>query len=433
MNWNIVNGRNHVSNVLVSIICYVYNHENYIKDALNSFLGQKVDFNYEIILRDDCSTDSSALIIQEYEKKYPNLIHGIYETENQYAKGVREFHRKTKAASKGKYIALCEGDDCWLDGNKLQIQVDYMEQHEECMMSAHNAVMVNCLDGQIQTMNPYLEEKDLTPCELIMQYRGNLPTASILIRREVFAFPSFFGEIGVGDIPIQFYCMTKGTIHYTDRIMSLYRYAHEGSWTRRTLEDEKHKIIHYIKMIQFFDCYNSYTKYIYFDCLKKKSRSYMEVILSVCDKMTLEEFDSICMKYNEETSHQYEKYFKKLYQIFHQKKDMFFVDKKVKEFMERFPVIVIFGAGYYGKRLASQLNHCNLDFNGFVVSDGKSVSEEINGKPVWNLKDVPYKAEEMGIIVAVDDRNWEELESLFENNRQIQYRYLFEVLEEIKR
>lgn len=421
-----------MNNPMVSIMCLTYNHERYIKDALHSFLSQKVNFNYEIVVRDDHSLDNTATIVREYEKEYPDIIHGVYETENKGLEEIERFIRTIKKYCRGKYIALCEGDDYWLDINKLQIQIDYMEKHNDCLMSVHNALMLNCLNGHIKTMNPYLEEKDISLDELIMQYRGNIPTASMVIRKEEYELDTFFGEVGVGDIPLQFRCAARGKIHYFDRIMSLYRFAHEGSWTKKTLEDDKYKVFHYIKMIRFFDKYNQYTNYAYSKFLEKKSREYMNVVVSAFDSVTLEKFDRIYGLYCSEMGDIYEKYLKKTYEIFHQKKDLFFVSPQIRNFIRKFTNIIILGAGDFGKRLASQLSNSDLSFKGFAVSDTQPIPGEIEEKAVWHLKDIPFKGEETGLIIAMDYKNWEELEDTLREKTSFAYIYPFEILDRDK-
>ena len=98
--------------VVVSIQCLVYNHEPFLRQCLDGFITQKTDFQFEAIVHDDASTDGSAAIIREYAERYPDIIKPIYQTENQYSKGVSPTAIVTKSC-RGKYIALCEGDDYW--------------------------------------------------------------------------------------------------------------------------------------------------------------------------------------------------------------------------------------------------------------------------------------------------------------------------------
>ena len=124
--------------VVVSVLCTAYNHEKYIRSALDGFVNQKTNFRYEVLINDDASTDHTAAIIAEYEAKYPDIIKPVYQTENQYSKGVFITKSILFPRSKGKYTAICEGDDYWCDENKLQKQVDFLESHEEYAACVHN-------------------------------------------------------------------------------------------------------------------------------------------------------------------------------------------------------------------------------------------------------------------------------------------------------
>ncbi|WP_025124803.1 glycosyltransferase [Myroides odoratimimus] len=127
---------------LVSISCITYNHGNYISEALDSFLDQVVDFPIEILVHDDASTDETTEIIREYEKKYPHIIKSVYQSENQYSKGVKvgKFNRERAV---GKYYATCEGDDYWSDVNKLAFQISFLEKYEEFSFCCHRANIFN--------------------------------------------------------------------------------------------------------------------------------------------------------------------------------------------------------------------------------------------------------------------------------------------------
>ncbi len=128
--------------LLTSICCVTYNHEQFIEDALYGFLMQVTDFPVEIIVHDDASTDNTPSIIRQYEQQYPRLIKTIYQSENQYSRGLSP-STLIRNLSRGKYIAVCEGDDCWTDPNKLQIQLDYLEQNPNVVISGHDALVVD--------------------------------------------------------------------------------------------------------------------------------------------------------------------------------------------------------------------------------------------------------------------------------------------------
>ena len=116
-------------NIMLSIVCHTYNHENYIGETIDGFLNQKTNFPFEIIIHDDASTDKTPLIIKEYQEKYPELIKVIYQTDNKYSKGINIWTNYTFPKCQGKYIALCEGDDYWTDEKKLQKQVVFLENN----------------------------------------------------------------------------------------------------------------------------------------------------------------------------------------------------------------------------------------------------------------------------------------------------------------
>lgn len=127
-----------MNNPLVSICCIAYNHAPFIRQCIDGFLMQKTSFKYEIIIHDDCSTDGTTDIIREYADKYPDIIRPIYQQENQYSKGVRGmFGKFVFPVARGKYLAICEGDDFWTSSNKLQMQVDVLEAHHEYAFCCH--------------------------------------------------------------------------------------------------------------------------------------------------------------------------------------------------------------------------------------------------------------------------------------------------------
>ena len=135
------------SDKIISIICLTYNHVPYIKQCLDGFLMQESTFPIEIIIHDDASTDGTQDILLEYQKKYPHLFHLILQAENQYSKGVNIFLDYLIPQIKGKYIALCEGDDYWTDPYKLQKQISFLEKYPSYSICCHHIKLFNQQNG----------------------------------------------------------------------------------------------------------------------------------------------------------------------------------------------------------------------------------------------------------------------------------------------
>lgn len=146
------------SELMVTIRCITYNHEPYIRQCLEGFVMQKTNFRFEAIVHDDASTDGTTGIIQEYAEKYPDIIKPIYETENQYSKHDGSLNRIMNEHTHGKYAAMCEGDDYWIDPLKLQKQVDFLEEHEEYGLVHTYFNYVNTNNEEINPPTPFYQE-----------------------------------------------------------------------------------------------------------------------------------------------------------------------------------------------------------------------------------------------------------------------------------
>lgn len=244
--------------IMVSVICTAYNHEKYIRQCLEGFVMQKTSFAYEVIVHDDASTDGTASIIKEIEEKYPDIIKPIYQTENQYSKGVRIGDTYIIPKIKGKYVATCEGDDYWCDANKLQLQVDFLESHPEYVGCTHNTKYENVKNGKHHTMFS-TEDKDLFLKDCVKTGSQSFHTSSVIVKREYYINkPDFVKTIkGVGDYPNGIYYALCGPIHYFGRVMSVYHFGTLGSWTdRMTAEVELKNNIQSISMLKMADEYS---------------------------------------------------------------------------------------------------------------------------------------------------------------------------------
>ena len=215
---------------LVSIVCVVYNHGPFLRSALDGFVMQKVDFPFEILVHDDASTDNSAEIIREYEAKYPDLFRAIYQTENQYTKQ-NIWADILFPRTKGKYIALCEGDDYWTDPLKLQKQVDFLESHPQYAMCFGNAMTHWEGIDRPDELFSHIEDRDYDSDEFSKGWI--CATATVVFRREVIntaLFKRYTSDkkIITGDLPLWATCATIGRIRGFSDVFSVYRRAQSG-------------------------------------------------------------------------------------------------------------------------------------------------------------------------------------------------------------
>ncbi len=267
-----------MNNIMVSVICTVYNHEKYLRKCLDGFVMQKTNFKFEVLIHDDASTDSSADIIREYEKKYPDIIKPIYQTENQHSKGIKISSTYLFPVAKGKYLAFCEGDDYWCDENKLQKQFDIMESNPDCSICVHKVAHVSENGMMLNKNNPNFEiSKSHFNCreffnELFVNSYLPFQTSSYFIRLSMFDYenkPCFWENCDVGDVPIILYCISKGNLCYIDKVLSCYRKNSNGSWSNRIFANIEKRIRHEENIKNMFEEYDDYTNYAYSNEIKK--------------------------------------------------------------------------------------------------------------------------------------------------------------------
>ena len=251
-------------NPKISIICNTYNHEKYIGQALESFVSQKISLPFEVLVNDDASTDSTADIVRAYEEKYPDIFKPIYQTENQFLKGVHITPDIQIARAKGKYLAFCEGDDYWTDENKLQVQYDFMEAHPEYSICCHAYSMID-KNGNLIEERYDLKEDGVVPLKKLIGNQLKVPHfATLFVRKECLDGynEAFYGE-SANDMRMRLFCAAKKPIYYINKNMSAYRRFTEGSWTLRIGKDHDKFLENQRKTIEFLYNYDNYTKQIY--------------------------------------------------------------------------------------------------------------------------------------------------------------------------
>ncbi|MEA5127276.1 MAG: glycosyltransferase [Proteiniphilum sp.] len=214
----------------VSINCITYNHEKYIKETIEGFLRQKTTFPIEILIHDDASTDKTAEIIREYGSKYPSLIKPIYQTENQYSKRDGTIGRIQRNRAKGKYYTVCEGDDYWADPLKLQKQIEYMESHPECGITATSAYILNDKTRKLKSLP--LSNAEYRFEDFVLGNRiSNLTscTRTDLIRQYVAEIKPERRSWKSGDYPMWLYLSKVSTIKCLPFRSAVYRVLEESA------------------------------------------------------------------------------------------------------------------------------------------------------------------------------------------------------------
>lgn len=254
----------------VSIICNTYNHENYIAQALDSFLAQKTDFPIEVLVHDDASTDGTASIIRQYADKYPDIIKPILQTENQFSKGVHVTYDIQVPRAQGKYIAFCEGDDYWTDPEKLQLQFAFMENYPEYASCCHAYDMVDVNGEILDHRRDFIGDCDLEMKHLVGNQLEVPQFATFFTRSDVLKMcGATFLDTHIVDMVFRVRCVLYGKIRYFDRVMSAYRRFVAGSWTMTEGFQKERFAKNLEQYIPFFQKLDDYTGGQYHAVLQK--------------------------------------------------------------------------------------------------------------------------------------------------------------------
>lgn len=230
---------------LLSICCTVYNHEKFVAQTLDGFLLQKTSFLIEMIIHDDASEDKSQDILKKYAK-IDSRIKLILQKENQYSKKNKPFPNFCFPASKGKYIALCEGDDYWIDPLKLQKQVDFLEANPSYGICFHDVMIFDETTKEIKN-------DDITPgrennFDISDLANGNMMHTPSVVLRNDFVLPSTLPNLPFGDWPLYLFQIGNRKIKKIEGKMAVYRLHENGVWSSKS---ERYRIENTIKVINY--------------------------------------------------------------------------------------------------------------------------------------------------------------------------------------
>ncbi|MCC6383990.1 MAG: glycosyltransferase [Bacteroidia bacterium] len=285
--------------VMVSICCLTYNHENHIKKALDGFLMQKTDFPYEIVIHDDASTDGTAQVIREYEQKYPAIFKTLYQTENQKSKfrtGMNQRFNFPRAT--GKYIALCEGDDYWIDPYKLQKQVAFLEQHPDYGLIHTDAKKYDLKTGVLweSDMKKYHPGKRANLLDALFACEYPVFTCTAVFRRELAEYAAQFkNEFAAGDYFMWFHLVAKTKFKFLPEVTAVRQVLEESATQSKNIENAINFWNKDYEMYLFFIKYYKYDNQEIIRLMKrvKRSSSLNRIFYSGCRPYYRQFYDQI--------------------------------------------------------------------------------------------------------------------------------------------
>lgn len=195
----------------VSVVILAYNHERYIRETLEGAVNQITNFPFDIHIHDDASHDRTADIIEEYRERYPHLIKPIYQSENQFSKGVKLLQTHVYPRIRSEYVAFCEGDDYWIDPTKLQKQVDFLDDHPDYSLCCHDVEMKyeeGVEKKDVFYVKPSEDSFTFTFFDAVLHHFAASPT--LMARRHVLtATPNTKNKVS-GDIYLVLHCLSMG-------------------------------------------------------------------------------------------------------------------------------------------------------------------------------------------------------------------------------
>lgn len=288
--------------------CFTFNHSKYITDALNGFTMQQTDFPFVCCIVDDASTDGEQEVIRKYveenfdfsegsvsfhkETDYAHITYAQHKTnkncyfavlflkENHYSQRKDKMPYLSEWRDNTEYEALCEGDDWWIDSQKLQIQVNYLDTHYELDMCATGTLCVK--NGkQHGTISPSIHECILSVEDTILGGGGYLGTNSLMYRTKLNKDNYIFWKFLSLDFFLQIHGALRGGIYYIPKCMSAYRMFADGSWTNRMSSNKEKYFLHVEKVNEALGLLDYETNFLYHKIIKqKKSLNYYTLLSS---------------------------------------------------------------------------------------------------------------------------------------------------------
>ncbi|MDG7000143.1 MAG: glycosyltransferase [Nitrososphaerota archaeon] len=224
---------------VVSVTVITYQHKAYISQCLDGILAQKTQFPFEVVIGEDGSSDGTREICIDYAEKHPDKIRlflrdrKLTQLNDEERESVAQFNGVwTRMSARGKYVALCDGDDYWVDSSKLQRQVDFLEANQDFAMCFHKVK----ISKRGRMVRDYITDipAQVTTIEDLIEWGNYIQTPSVMYRNDLIKeFPEWYYRSPVGDFPLHLLNALHGKIMYIDREMAVYRVHKGGVWSQR--------------------------------------------------------------------------------------------------------------------------------------------------------------------------------------------------------
>jgi glycosyltransferase involved in cell wall biosynthesis len=263
----------------VSVAMVTYRHERFIAQAIESVLAQRTDFDFELVIGEDCSPDGTREVAQKYAEKYPEKIRLKYPEKNI---GLTRNLSQTIGACRGEYVAWLEGDDYWVSPDKLQRQADYLDQNPDCAWCFTRAVVVDAEGKPIDAGEAVRVVKPKYSLEDYLRRIFQPRACTVMFRHRLFErFPDWYFELPTGDMPLHVMNAQHGCIGFIDQVTSAYR-IHPGGvwslgidpakWTSSTPDQLRKQAARYEAMLHLYEVLAQYLGNSHRDVLQEQMR-----------------------------------------------------------------------------------------------------------------------------------------------------------------
>jgi glycosyltransferase involved in cell wall biosynthesis len=247
---------------------------------------QKTNFEYEIIIHDDASSDETPEIIKEYASKYPEKIIPVIQIENQFSKGIEIIDQFVIPKARGKYIAFLEGDDYWIGENKLQTQIDFMESNPEIAMCFTATKHIFPNSSKKPNIKKYKNHDSICEIKDVIRWGGSLvDMGSAVVRRSIFTdVPDWYYQAQTWDLTVPLLSLLHGKIQYLNQVTAIYRYLVSGSWTQKNIREYERRKKNRMKVIRVTDGFDQETNFKYHKYVRGRLTPLIVEVLLLSDK-----------------------------------------------------------------------------------------------------------------------------------------------------